>query len=236
MATRYIDQANQQLAPVYDQQIRQLEKQVPAIQNLYASLTEGLQTQNQQQIAAGTQNIVEDASARGVLRSTLPVDARQALIGQLGVALNQGLGQLGLQRVQDIGAVRSQIGSLGTQKAKDIADLARALESQDIQQQELALKRLQADRDYQLSQQQIARSGGGAAPAFNPAIAAGIDQTLSRLVGKDGKVSPNNYNQAKVLWASQGGNPDQFNKIFGPKYAEGAKSPIMQYYGYNPYK
>lgn len=231
MATRYTQQATKQLAPVYDEQITGLRGQIPAIQNLYNTLTQALQSQNQQQLQTGTQDIVEDASARGVLRSTLPVDARQSLTAQLGAALNQGLGQLGLQQQEQIGGINSQIGSLRLQRAGSIADLSRALESNDLERQKFALEKLNSERDYQLRLQTLAKNGSGSNSKFDPSIAIRIGGVLSQLVGSDGKVSPSDYSEAKQLWVSKGGKARDFDATFGPEFAEGATSPIQQYYG-----
>lgn len=231
MSTRYTQAATKQLAPIYDEQITGLQKQIPAIQNLYQTLTQALQSQNQMQLDTGTQNIVEDASARGVLRSTLPVDARQSLTAQLGAALNQGLGQLGLQQQEQIGGVRTQIGGLKTEKVGAITDLAKALETGDLEKQRFALEKLNSERDYQIKLKTLAQSATSTKSEFDPSIAVRIGQTLSQLVGSNGKVSPADYGEAKTLWVSQGGKASEFDATFGPKFAEGSYSPIQQYYG-----
>jgi hypothetical protein len=100
------------------------------------------------------QGITEDASARGVLRSTLPVDARQALTSSLGGALQQSMGELGARQASDISGVRSQLGDLGLKRVSSIADLSRALETQDLQRQQFEQQKLNDERSYQLAQAQ----------------------------------------------------------------------------------
>lgn len=233
MATKFVKQATAQLNPVYASQEKAISSQVPAIQNLYNTLIQGLQGQYDQNLQTGVQGIVEDASARGVLRSTLPVDARQALTAQLGQALMTGRAQLGSQQAQDIAGINEKLGTLRIQKTGAIADLARALEGNDLDRQKFAYQKKADARDFTLKQQQLAiqRAASSAkSTGFDASIATSIDATLGRLVGSDGKVSPSNYNQAKVLWVSQGGKVSDFNAIFGPKYAVGASSPLEQYY------
>lgn len=161
MATRFVQQAQQQLNPVYNQQIQGLQSQIPAIQNLYNTLSQSLSQQNQMQLDTGVQNINEDASARGVLRSTLPVDSRQALTAELGAALNTSLGNLGLQQADRISGIQNQIGGLRVDRANAVTSLANQLQSMD-----------QAERQFQM-EQQLARqaaalktSGGGAKPTL----------------------------------------------------------------------
>lgn len=229
MADRFVDQATATLSPVYDTQISQLQSQIPAIQQLYQSLTQGLQTQSQQQLDTGVQQISEDASARGVLRSSLPVDARTSLTSSLGTALNQGLANLGIQQLGAVSDIQGKIGSLGVSKAGSIADLSNSLRTTDLEQQKFEYQKQQDAQNFQLEEQKLAIQRAAASPGPTPDI-SGIDSTLSKLVGSDGKVSPSTYSQAKVLWVNQGGKIADFNALFGPKYAEGAKSPIQQYY------
>lgn len=158
MATQFQQQAEAQLNPLFNQQQQAIQSQIPSIQNLYNTLTQGLQTQYQQNLSSGVQGIVEDASARGVLRSTLPVDARQSLTGQLGAALQQSLGELGAKRASDLAGVNQSLAQLGLQRASSIADLSRALETQDLERQRLAMDRQNAEREFQLEQQKIAAS------------------------------------------------------------------------------
>ncbi len=149
MAQRFTEEATAQLAPVYAQQETAIASQVPAIQNLYQTLIQGLQQQGQQQLTSGVAGINEDASRRGVLRSSLPTDARQALQGQISQALLQSQGQLGAQQAGDIANVNEKLGTLGVQRAGNIADLARSLETQDIQQQQLIMQRQQQEFEKQ---------------------------------------------------------------------------------------
>ena len=218
MATRFIQEATNQLAPVFDQQIQAAQSQIPAIQQLYQTLTQGLQQQNQMQLDSGTQNIVEDASARGVLRSTLPVDARQSLTAQLGAALNQSLGQLGLQQTQQIGGIQDKIGSLGVSRATSIADLARSLESQDLERMKLA-------QDMEIARMQAAASR--ASKSSDPTASQNMAEALAAKTGDDGFVSPGTWNSLKNQWVAGGyGDAKQFDSAFS-----GFKNPRNPNYG-----
>lgn len=160
MATQFIGQATQQLAPAYQQQTQALQAQVPAIQQLYQSLFQGLEGQRQ----TGTQNILEGASGRGLLRSTVPVNAQTTL----EQGLLQQRGQYAGQQAKDIAGVQESLGKLNVEQANAISTLANALYGQDIQrqqfaqqqaasQQQLSLQQQVADRTYQLQLQQARR-------------------------------------------------------------------------------
>lgn len=161
MAERFVQEATAQLAPAYGQQIAALQSQIPAIQQLYSVLNQGLQGQQQ----VGNQNILEDASARGLLRSTIPVE-KQAGLGQ---QILQQQGQYAAQQAKEIGGVQSQIGGIQVDQASAIAQLANALQQaftqqegiqlqQSIANREYDLQRALADRQYQL-QLQMAKKG-----------------------------------------------------------------------------
>lgn len=235
MATRYTAEATKQLAPVYDQQIKAAQAQIPALQQLYQTLTQGLQQQNQQQLVAGTQNIIEDASARGVLRSTLPVDARQALTAQLGSALNQSLGQIGLEQTRGIADINQQVGGLRINRANAVADLARALQTRDLEERQFRLQQLQANREYQLQQQRLAlerSSRGGSAPHLTNAqrtqqAVGALAGELKGVAGPDGYVSPQDYAAARREWVGAGFSTKSFEDYFA-----GFKNPQNNNYQY----
>lgn len=180
MATRYQQQATKQLNPVYAQSQKAIQSQLPAVEQLYQTLTQGLQQQNQMQLDSGVQNIVEDASARGVLRSTLPVDARQSLVAQLGAALNQSLGQLGAQRAQDISGINQQLGQLNIQRSGNIADLARALESQDLQRDQFNFQKSQSKQELALKKQALAASGTSTKTPSQAAIKSALKTSIQQ--------------------------------------------------------
>lgn len=175
MATRFIQEAESQLAPAFQTQIQGLESQIPQIGNLFDTLSTGLQQTSQRQIESGSKSIVEDAARRGVLRSTLPVDARQELQSTIGQALTEGLSQLGAQRAQQIGNVRSQVGQLGISRAQAIAELSRALETQDLARQQLEFEKQKFEKEFQADQ--AARAAALAAEAKS---AAGVKYLLDK--------------------------------------------------------
>lgn len=148
MAKRFYQQAKSQLAPGYTQQIQAAQSQIPAIQQLYQALLQGLQGQQ----AAGNQDILEGAGARGMLYSTVPVVQQQ----QLGQQILQKQGEYGLQQQQQLGNIQQNIAGLRVGQAKDIAGLANTLQSQDLAQQQFKYNKQQANRNYQL-QMQMAR-------------------------------------------------------------------------------
>lgn len=236
MATKFVKAAAKQLDPVYGQQEAAIASQVPAIQNLYNTLIQGLEQSSAQQLETGVQGITEDASRRGVLRSTLPVDARQALQAGLSQALLQGRAQLESQRMGDVAGINEKLGGLRIQRTGNIADLARALETRDLERRQFEyqrkagnrdykLQKLQANRDYQLQQQQlaIARSRGSGTGSTTRKTAAQVlaenaSQTRKNLEsqwGADKKVSPETWERALSEWLDQGYTTDSFVNRFG---------------------
>lgn len=185
MATRFVQQATQQLAPIYDQQQKAEEARIPQIQKLYDSLVGGLE----QQRGIETQNILESASQRGVLRSTLPVDLQQ----DLGRQILQTRGQYDLQRAGDIADVYSNIGNLRLQRATGIQSLADSLQAADLrerdfQRQSAADRASRAAASQQNSALQYLTSLlGGNQPGATPATA---NQNLSLLDEIFGSAAP----------------------------------------------
>lgn len=158
--TAYIKQATSRLNPAFAQQTSALNSQIPAIQQLFQVLMQSLEGQR----ATGNQNILEDASSRGLLRSTIPVDNQMNLGNQL---LAQGA-QYAAQQQQQIGDIRSKIAGIGVDRANSIYGLANTLYGQALQRQGLAQQksfnqqqlnqtRALADRQYGLDQQALAR-------------------------------------------------------------------------------
>lgn len=160
MAQRFIEQAQQQVAPIYDQQIRAAQAQIPEIQNLYNTLIGGLRGESERQLATGTQNILEDAARRGVLRSTLPVDTRTELQGAISSALTRGIGDLSLQQLENVRGLQGQIGQLQLGRQGAIQSLAESLQQADLREREfqraLELQRQQAAQRASLNQQSSA--------------------------------------------------------------------------------
>lgn len=227
MADRFTDEATSTLSPVFDSQIGQLQSQVPAIQQLFQSLSSGLTQQSNAQLNTGVQNISEDASARGVLRSTLPVDARTTLTGQLGAALTQGLGQLNLQELGQVGDIQSKIGTLGINKATSIADLSNNLRTSDLQERQFQEQKLVDAQNYQLAQQKIAQASAstGLSPAeVKSQVQQSIAGGLSGNKGKDGYVSNETWAAALTDWQAIGGTPRTFFQTYAqyvnPKFKE----------------
>lgn len=195
MAQRFIDQANAQLAPLYDQQVQAQQAQIPAIQNLYKSLLQGLEGT----AATQTQNIVEDASRRGVLRSTLPVDSKQQLAGQI----LQQQGQFGAQEAKEIAGIQSNIGQINLSRATGIQQLADSLYQADLSERKFQMEQQLASQAAAYKQ---SGGGGGKAPALPKLQAARGEVTsyLSSKVGKDGYVSPSVYKRVKDEFLSAG--------------------------------
>lgn len=145
MATSFTKQAQSQLNPAYNAQIKAYQSQLPAIQNKYNALSQGLMSQAQTQ----TMGAFEDANARGVLNSTIPVDL------QTGIqqALLQGQGKLAGEQAGEVGQIRQQIAGVGVQRASAIATLINALRDRALKQQQFNQTQQLADRQFGLDQQ-----------------------------------------------------------------------------------
>lgn len=163
MATRFVQQATKALAPGYTAQQQAIESQVPAIQQLYQTLTTGLEGTR----AAETQKILESASARGLTRSSIPTDLQTAL----GQSILQQQGQLGAQQAGEVAKVRTQLGELGVQRQQAIQALANQLYETDLRRQAQQFERQMAERKFQMERQNaerdfqmrmaLSRGGGG---------------------------------------------------------------------------
>lgn len=208
MATRFLEQATQQLAPVYQQSEQALQAQIPAIQNLYNVLFQGLEGQRQTE----TQNILESASQRGVLRSSLPVDLQTTL----GQSLLAERGKLGAQQAKEVAGIQGQLGELGIGRARAIAELAGSLEGQDLERQKFEYQKINDERDYQLRVQAAKQSAASAVQKGAPAQLVGdIYSNLRAKVGQDGFVSPQTYTAHKNYWVKAGGLPAEFDETYG---------------------
>lgn len=231
MATRFYDEASAQLNPVYQQAETAIGSQVPAIQNLYNTLIQGLQGQYDTSIASGTKSIVEDASARGVLRSTLPVDARQALTTQLSQALLQGRAELGSKQASEIAGVNEKLSSLQIQRAGGIADLARSLETQDLDRQKFEHQKAIDNQQIAIARAQAStRSSTTKNPTAAQNTQAGVSalaRELAGMAGKDGYVSPQTYAEGKREWVMAGFSSKSYEDYFS-----GFKNPKNQNYQY----
>lgn len=159
MAQRFVDEATAQVAPIYQQQEQALQSQIPAIQQLYQTLFQGLEGQR----ATETQNILESAGARGVLRSSMPVDLQT----QLGTALLAERSKLGAQQAQEIAGVNMKIGELGTQRLGAINQLADTLYNRDLTERKFQMDQEQA-RQQTASARASSGGGGGSSGSDNP--------------------------------------------------------------------
>lgn len=136
MAQNFYKTAANRLAPAYNAQVKAAKSEIPAIIRLYEALTQNLVGQN----AVAQQNNLESASSRGVLNSTIPVDAQvgleQALINQQA--------QLGAEQAKEISGVNQKIAGFGVDRANAINSLAQALFGNNMQ-----MKQFKLDKKYQ---------------------------------------------------------------------------------------
>jgi hypothetical protein len=228
VAQRFIDEATAQVAPLYQQQEQALQSQIPAIQQLYQTLYQGLEGQR----ASETQNILESASSRGVLRSTMPVDLQT----QLGTALLAERSKLGSQQAQEIAGVNMKIGDLGLQKTSAINQIADTLYNRDLTERKFQMEQQMAAQQAAAAAAS-ARSGGGGgggrattAAEQKAMVSQGIAGQFQKLVGRDGFVGNNTWAAGLADWVASGGTPRQFWQQFG-QYVNPKYKP--NYSGYN---
>lgn len=220
-------QATQQLNPVYNSAAGAIQGQIPAVQQLYASLLQGLQQQQANQYG----NIVNSAAQRGVSSQGINSGAQYAL----GQALAQQGAQLGVQQAQDISGLQQAVGTVGVNRVGGIQSLSNSLNNQslDAQKNKLALQQLQqnAALEMQKNQQQYnvqaanyatqqARSAARAAQSaanFDPTtvsertVTLAMKESLASKAGKDGHVSPTDLAIAYNKWTKYYGlTPQSF--------------------------
>ena len=164
MATRFVQQATEQLNPLFNQQQSAVQAQIPAIQQLYQSLNQGLEDQ----AASSRQGILEDTAARGVLNSTIPGDLQTAL----SKTLLQQRAQLGFQQGQDVAGVNKSLADIGLQRTQSISSLADLLQTGSLKERDFRLQQLQAQRAFELDKQRIAlqRSQANSSSAIDALI------------------------------------------------------------------
>lgn len=220
----FYTQAQDQLNPVYQQSEQAIQAQIPAIQQLYTSLLGGLESQGKTQ----NQNILESAGARGVLRSSLPVDLQttlaQTLLGERG--------KLGAQQAQDTAKVNESLGNLRIQKVQGIQSLADTLYQRDLKEREFQMQQQLAAQQAAQQAASSGRSGGGGGSGLKEQVAQGkayITQQLAANSGRDGFVSRATFANALNDWQALGGNTRTFWQQYG-RYTN--PKTVSQYAGY----
>lgn len=220
MATRFVQQAQKQLNPVYQQQESAIKSQIPALQQLYDSLYTGLAGQQ----AAETQNILESSAARGLTRSSIPTDLQTSL----GQSMLQARGQLGAQQAGELAKIRTQLGDLGLQRAQGVQSLADTLYQRDLKERQFQMERQNAEREYQMKLQlarQSSRGGGGSGGSGSSAF-QDMSAALGSKTGQDGYVSPSTWATLKNQWvAGRYGSSTQFDQAF-----KAFRNPQNKYY------
>lgn len=223
-------QAQPQVNSVYDPAQSQIQLQVPAIQQLYGALLQGLTAQSQNQASLVSQS----AAQRGVGSQGITQGAQDAL----GSSLALQAGQLGASQAQDVAGLKGQIGKLNVGRASAQQDLASALFRQDLESQSHRQKLTEIERNAQLQQTQNQQDFNIKAAQYQAAQAraaqkaaqdaANFDLTtvskdqlvrqlkvsLNAVRGKDGHVSPESLAKAYNTWAAAGLDAPSFWKNY----------------------
>lgn len=247
MAT--IKQATSQLAPVYNPAVQQIQGQIPAVQQLYNSLIQGLQTQGGTQLS----NVLTSADQRGVSRASLASDTQDALNG----AIAQQQAPLGVQQASDVAVLQGQVGTTNVARAQAIGNLNDTLQQQlvnkgtnqlEIQKlnRNAALQKEQNQQDFNVKQAAYAKAQADAAARaaqsatdFDPTsiseshltslLRVGLEDVkgINKKTGQgDLHVSPEQLAKAYVQWTAAGKVPANFWKNF-----QGYWNPKQKTYG-----
>lgn len=213
MATRYVEEAQNALKPVYAQEAAAVQNQLPAIAQLYQTLVGALQ----QSAGTATADTVASAQRRGVNRASLPGQITTALAPNLAV----GEAQLGVDRAAQEAAIAGNLTDLGVNQMSSVQDLAGALQTQDINNQQFNQNMQALDRNFDLDvrtaaarQARAAREAAGKTSISAAELARAI--RLERIQKGDNATHDNPHDLAKyyVAWLDQGFSDQDFWKEF----------------------
>jgi len=233
MADRYVMDANAALNPVYQQANQQLASQVPQTQALYDSLIGALQTGAQQ----STADIVADAAMRGLTRPTLATDTQTTLDD----ATMQAAAQIRRKKAEEEAALLQSRGQLAAQNVQSANTLAETSQNASQTEQRAQMAALEAQRDFdtknlaltrqdELQRMQAARSA--AQQSAKSAASSAQDEmydAMDAAKGKDGYISPKEWNRLRNEWKSAGlslrkfDNNSAFKKFVNPVHQKSSK-------------
>lgn len=207
--------ANQAFNPA----IQQAQAQVPAINNLYSTLLQGLQNQGQSQL----QNVLTSADQRGVMRASQPASTQQALDS----SLMQAGAQLGAQQAQNVAGVRGIAGQGQAQRALAAQQMVEGLTAADLAKRENQLKLTEINRADEINtiRSQVAEAKAAArasARADEKGIADLSESDIKRALRLqlneramvNGKVGPKELAGALKIYRQAGLSDEKFWKEF----------------------
>lgn len=214
-----LNQAQSQLGAVYNPIVQGIQQQIPAIQQLYGSLLQGLQDQ----AALQTQNVVSSAQQRGVMRGALQADTSAALADTLG----QQTTQLNLQQAGDIAGLQGTVGQANLSRVNAAQTLADTLLNQDLEARKNKLAMQDLTRKYKLDSLNAQRDFSVKEAAYAKAQAerasSGTSLTSSQALeairslwkpGADGYVNPEQWNRYRKAFIDAGYSAASFNAAF----------------------
>lgn len=208
-----VTQGNQMAAQAYNPVQQGIQAQIPALQNLYTTLVQGLQAQN----AAQQQNVLASAQQRGVASPGMAGD----IAGQLGGALGQAQAQLGVDIAGGRAGIQSQLAQALADRGNAGITFAQSIQDSNIKKSEQQLALQKAERDFQVAQvaEQTAQAKAAAKAAASAKSLSDLSETaitrqlrlgLNSVMGADGYVSPDNLAKAYALWQNAGLSPQSF--------------------------
>ena len=204
---------------LYNPAVGQIQAQIPAIQNLYATLVQGLQNQATTQGA----NLMQSAQQRGVATPAMGADINNVL----GQALAQQSAVLGAQQAQGVAGLQGQVGQANVDRAgtlqqfqtsnlKDsleaqsnryqMSDLERQAslreqgDRQDFEIRKARFEKQEADRRAREAQARRQDAQKQASFSLMDMSKSDIDRVmrvgLNKVTGEDGYVSPEDLARA----------------------------------------
>jgi hypothetical protein len=147
MAERFIQNANAQLQPVFGAAKQQIQSQLPAIDQLYATLVQGLQ--GQAQTAQG--DILQSAADRGVTRDPAQIQAA------LGQSVDAAQAQLGAQQAEQRSGITQDLTGLNVGRVQAGNDIGGGVQQANLAGQENQMKLQDLQRQQNLNLQDVTR-------------------------------------------------------------------------------
>lgn len=144
MATRYTKAAGKQVNPVYASAQSAIQGQIPATEQLYAALTGGLEDQ----AAQGTEEILESAGRRGVMRARLGDDVGATLEATLELERARAMAQ----KAGDLAGIAGNVTEAGVGRVQSVQGMAERLQEVALTNaaHRLAMKELRKKYDLDI--------------------------------------------------------------------------------------
>ena len=206
-----LDQVMAELAPGNQGQLDVLGKKRGLIAEQAVSQKAGLEGAK----VTGFNQINNQATGRGMSFSGIPMDEQAQYLAEKYLpglaAVDQSVNERNIGLDQEAAKIQSDTRNMAFDT---VQGQRKDLTSWQMQQEQFAqtAEQNRLNREFEAKQSAMSRAASAAQSAA-PDI-AGIGSFLSSKVGKDGKVSPTTWQQAKIQWMQKGGDPSSFTSAF----------------------